>query len=46
VNRAASAARDAVAEIVSQVLSNIENEGRLRLDFDHREVVRPARATA
>jgi LysR family transcriptional regulator, nitrogen assimilation regulatory protein len=45
-NRGASSAREAVAEIVAQVLSNIENEGRFRLDFDHREVVRPARATA
>ena len=35
VNRGASSARDAVAEIVSLVMSDIEAEGRLRLDFDH-----------
>ena len=46
INRGASSAREAVADIVSQVLTDIENDGRLRLDFDHREVVRPARATA
>jgi len=36
-NRGASSARDAVAEIVTQVLSDIEAEGRLRLDLDHVE---------
>ncbi len=36
-NRDASAARQAVAEIVTQVLSDIEAEGRLRLRFDHAE---------
>jgi LysR family transcriptional regulator, nitrogen assimilation regulatory protein len=46
VNRGASSAREAVAEIVAQVLSNIETEGWFRPDFGHREVVRPARATA
>jgi LysR family transcriptional regulator, nitrogen assimilation regulatory protein len=46
INRGASSAREAVAEIIARVLSNIENEGRFRLDFGHREVVRPARATA
>jgi LysR family transcriptional regulator, nitrogen assimilation regulatory protein len=46
VNRGASSAREAVVEIVAQVLSNIETEGWFRPDFGHREVVRPARATA
>jgi LysR family transcriptional regulator, nitrogen assimilation regulatory protein len=46
VNRGASSAREAVAEIVSQVLSEIEVEGQLRLGFDHREAVRPVRARA
>jgi LysR family transcriptional regulator, nitrogen assimilation regulatory protein len=46
INHGVSSAREAVAEIVAEVLSNIENEGRFRLDFHHREVVRPARATA
>jgi LysR family transcriptional regulator, nitrogen assimilation regulatory protein len=46
VNRGASSAREAVAEIVAQVLANIETEGRFRLDFDHREAACPARATA
>jgi LysR family transcriptional regulator, nitrogen assimilation regulatory protein len=45
-NRSTSAAREAVAGIVSQVLSDIEAEGRLRLGFDHAEAVRPARARA
>jgi DNA-binding transcriptional LysR family regulator len=36
-NRGASSARDAVAEVVTQVLSNIEAEGRLRLQLDHLE---------
>jgi len=36
-NRGASSARDAVAEIVTQVLSDIEAEGRLRLDLDDTE---------
>jgi len=35
-----------VAEIVAQVLSDIEAEGRLRLDLDHPEAIRPARARA
>jgi DNA-binding transcriptional LysR family regulator len=34
-NRTASSARDAVAEVVTQVLSDIEAEGRLRLHFRH-----------
>jgi LysR family transcriptional regulator, nitrogen assimilation regulatory protein len=46
INRGASSAREAVAEIVSQVLSDIEVEGQLRLGFDHREAVRPVRARA
>jgi LysR family transcriptional regulator, nitrogen assimilation regulatory protein len=33
-NRGASTARDAVAGIVTQVLSDIEHEGRLRLHFE------------
>lgn len=33
INRGASSAREAVAEMASQVLSDIEAEGRLRLDF-------------
>ena len=45
-NRGASSAREAVAEIVTQVLKEIEADGRLRLDLDHTEAVRPARATA
>jgi len=36
-NRGASSARDAVAEIVTRVLADIEAEGRLRLDLDHLE---------
>jgi hypothetical protein len=36
-NRGASSAREAVTEIVTQVLSDIEAEGRLCLDFDHVE---------
>ena len=36
INRGASSAREAVAEMASQVLSDIEAEGRLHLDFDHR----------
>src|SRR5271167_981379 len=36
-NRGASSARDAVAEVATQVLSNIEAEGRFRLDFNHVE---------
>jgi LysR family transcriptional regulator, nitrogen assimilation regulatory protein len=46
VNRGASTARDAVAGIVTQVLLDIEREGRLRLDLDHPEADRPARARA
>ena len=46
VNRGASSAREAVADIVAQVLSNIETAGWFRLDFGHPEVVRPARAIA
>src|SRR5215470_2083648 len=42
-NRGASSARDAVAEIVTQVLSDIETEGRLFLDLDHTPALRPAR---
>src|SRR5438132_6892815 len=34
-NRTASSARDAVAEIVTQVLADIESAGRLRLHFRH-----------
>src|SRR5215813_11145527 len=45
-NRGASSARDAVAEIVTQVLSDIEAEGRFRLDFNHTEIRQPARARA
>ncbi len=45
-SRGASSAREAVAEIVTQVLSDIEAEGRLRLEFDHPEAVRPALARA
>jgi LysR family transcriptional regulator, nitrogen assimilation regulatory protein len=44
INRGASSAREAVAEIASQVLSDIEAEGRLSLDFDHRGAAQPARA--
>ena len=45
-NRGASSARDAVAGIVTNVLSDIEAEGRLRLDFDDSRAVRPARVRA
>jgi LysR family transcriptional regulator, nitrogen assimilation regulatory protein len=45
-NRGASSAREAVAEIVTQVLKEIEAEGRLRLDFEDPRAVRPAKATA
>jgi LysR family transcriptional regulator, nitrogen assimilation regulatory protein len=45
-NRGASSAREAVAEIVTQVLKEIEADGRLRLDFDDPRAVRPVRATA
>jgi LysR family transcriptional regulator, nitrogen assimilation regulatory protein len=45
-NRGASSAREAVGETVMQVLSDIEAEGRLRLDFDRSETVRPVRARA
>ena len=46
-NRGASSAREAVAEIVAQVLSDIEAESRLRLlDFDQIEAVSPVRARA
>jgi len=38
-NRGASSARDAVAEIVTQVLGDIEAEGRLRLDLDQDHAV-------
>jgi LysR family transcriptional regulator, nitrogen assimilation regulatory protein len=44
INRGASSAREAVAEMASQVLSDIEAEGRLRLDFDRRGADQPARA--
>ena len=40
-NRGASSARDAVAEIVTQVLGDIEAEGRLRLDLDGAEACAP-----
>ena len=43
VNRGASSARDAAAEIVSLVMSDIEAEGRLRLDFDTREAAHPVK---
>jgi len=36
-NSNANAARQAVTEIVTQVVSDIEAEGRLRLNLDHRE---------
>src|SRR6516165_5123980 len=45
-NRGASSAREAVAEVVNQVLKDIEAEGRLRLDLDNTETLRPARARA
>ena len=45
-NRGASSAREAVAEIVTQVLKEIEAEGSLRLDFEDPRAVRPAKATA
>jgi LysR family nitrogen assimilation transcriptional regulator len=45
-NRGASSAREAVAEIVKQVLGDIEAEGRFRLDLDDTESIRPARARA
>ena len=45
-NRGASSARDAVAEIVTHVLGDIEAEGRLRLVLDRPEAVRPVRASA
>jgi DNA-binding transcriptional LysR family regulator len=45
-NRGTSTARDAVAGIVTNVLSDIEAEGRLRLDFDASTAVRPARVRA
>jgi LysR family transcriptional regulator, nitrogen assimilation regulatory protein len=45
-NRGASSARDAVAEIVTQVFGDIEAEGRLCLDLAHTEAARPARARA
>jgi LysR family transcriptional regulator, nitrogen assimilation regulatory protein len=44
INRGASSAREAVAEMASQVLADIEAEGRLRLDFDRRGADQPARA--
>jgi DNA-binding transcriptional LysR family regulator len=46
VNRSASSAREAVAETVDHVLSEIEAEGRLRLDFDRLKPAHPARASA
>ena len=46
-NRGASSARDAVAEIVTQVLAEIEAEGRLRLrSRSTPRAVRPARASS
>jgi len=45
-NRGASSAREAVAEVVAQVLEDIETEGRLRLDLDHSAAPRPVRARA
>jgi len=45
-NRGASSAREAVAEVVAQVLEDIETEGRLRLDLDHPAARRPVRARA
>jgi LysR family nitrogen assimilation transcriptional regulator len=49
-NRGASSAREAVAEIVTQVLKEVEADGRLRLDLDDpraaRPAIRPARGTA
>lgn len=45
-NRGASSARDAVAEIVTQVLRDIEAKGSLRLDIDHGETLGPVRARA
>jgi LysR family transcriptional regulator, nitrogen assimilation regulatory protein len=45
-NRGASSAREAVGGIVSGVLSDVEAEGRLRLDLEHPEAIRPARARA
>jgi LysR family nitrogen assimilation transcriptional regulator len=45
-NRGASSAREAVAEIVTQVLADIEAEGRLRLDMDDSNTIRPERAIA
>jgi hypothetical protein len=40
-NRSTSAAREAVAEVVTQVLSDLEAEGRLRLGFDNLEAALP-----
>lgn len=40
-NRSTSAAREAVAEVVAQVLSEIEAKGRLRLGFDNPEAALP-----
>jgi hypothetical protein len=45
-NRGASSAREAVAEIVTQVLGEIEAEGRFRLDFNLIEALQPAWARA
>jgi DNA-binding transcriptional LysR family regulator len=45
-NRGASSAREAVAEVVAQVLEDIETEGRLRLDLDHPAALGPVRARA
>jgi LysR family transcriptional regulator, nitrogen assimilation regulatory protein len=45
-NRGASSAREAVGGIVSGVLSDVKAEGRLRLDLEHPEAIRPARARA
>jgi LysR family transcriptional regulator, nitrogen assimilation regulatory protein len=45
-NRGPSTAREAVAATVVQVLSDIEAEGRFRLNLDRLAAVRPARARA
>jgi hypothetical protein len=45
-SRGASSARAAVAEVVTQVLADIEAEGRLRLDLDHTEARHPVGARA
>jgi LysR family transcriptional regulator, nitrogen assimilation regulatory protein len=45
-NRGPSSARDVVADVVRQVLGDIEAEGRLCLELDDPDAVRPARARA